>query len=464
MRIDTNRWAVTCVLCALLTTLSSAVVAASPAQDLAALRKEVVDGVKKKDDDRVIAAIHQLVAEGSATAGEIIIEDALRCDRPDLEERLHEVLERMPESPAFTWFCTRANDHKSAEVRVQLIQILTYRNERDAFRAVLTALYDPKPAVQFAAIESLRKRGHRGAIPHLIKALESEVDEERELGQIAAEIRSVLNRWTGKDLFGAGEYQEIWSRYKEILLDPDKQKKKDPLGKVTLERRGTSVYVKVPQFFGQEILSQRVVFILDTSISMKEEDPPPPPEEEKPRDGGSEGGKSGGTSVGGGKKKPEGIGDRARKGGSRQRLKRVQNELVRMISDLPSHFQFTVVSFDDDISVFSKRLHKATKGKKRQAIQFVRNFSCDGETWTDHALEAAFDVEDARTFVLLSDGQPFRGSPPIDVVELLDWVDDKNRFSHVQIHTIGFRATSGRASGFLRDLARRNRGKYTEIP
>ena len=77
---------------------------------------------------------------------------------------------------------------------------------------------------------------------------------------------------------------------------------------------------------------------------------------------------------------------------------------------------------------------------------------------------AALAIENARTIVLLSDGQPYRHEPAIQVPELLDWVDDQNRFRHVQIHTIGFHATSGRASGFLRELARRNRGKYTEIP
>jgi len=101
---------------------------------------------------------------------------------------------------------------------------------------------------------------------------------------------------------------------------------------------------------------------------------------------------------------------------------------------------------------------------KQRAIRFVRKFSADGETWTDHALEAAFAVPDARTIVLLSDGMPFRSKEPIDCFDLLDQVDAWNRFEHKQVNTIGFANTAHEVGGFLQELSRRNGGSYAELP
>lgn len=429
------------------------------ADDLATLRREFVDAVEQSDTDRVTAIGTRIGELGTATAAEVLIVDGLLSDDPAVETAVHGVLELIPKGPALDWLCTRCTNHESAAVRDQLVRVLTYRTGRNVFTAILTGLLDPAEGVAVSSIRAVREKGHRAAMPHLIRALRHQEEQEKELDQVANEIRKLLIEWTGKDLFGSGEYERLWKSHKDDLLDPANRGKKDPIGEIVWEKRGTGVYARVPRFFGQEILSQHVVFVLDTSISMKAEDPPPP-EEEEPGTDEEPGGR--GTGVGG---RGKGRGDDPKRvRGPRQRLKRVQNELVRLISDLPPDFRFTVISFDKEVEALSGRLKIATSDSKQQAIRFVRKFSADGETWTDHALEAAFQVPDARTIVLLSDGMPFRSKEPIDCFELLDQVDAWNRFEHKQVNTIGFARTAGEVGGFLQELSRRNGGSYTELP
>jgi len=404
------------------------------AADLVTLRKGLVDAVEGKDPKRVRAAAQSLAEEGSATAAEILIVDGLLSGDPRAESAVREVLEGLPPGPAFDWICESANRHARAAVRDQLVRVLAPRTERSAITAVLTALFDESDGVKTSAIIGLEAKNERAVIPHLIRALQREEERELELGQIANELRRVLDLWTGQELFGSGEYEELWAHHEKELLDPANRKKKDPLAGVELVRRGTSVEVKYPALFGQELLTQQVVFVLDTSISMKEEDPVA---------AGAEGA------------------DAPR--GSRQRLKRVQNEFVRLISDMPARFRFSIISYDEAVVPFSKGLQPASAGNKRQAVTFIRGFEANGETWTDRALEAAFEIPGVRTIVLLSDGMPCRDEKPIPAPAILDWVDDRNRFEHITIHTIGFRSSSGEVSGFLRELARRNRGDYREL-
>ena len=234
--------------------------------------------------------------------------------------------------------------------------------------------------------------------------------------------------------------------------------KKEKLDPAKIVIKGTGVKVEPPNFFGQELVSQKIVFVLDTSISMEEKDPRPERGVEEKGDGKGEG-----TSVGGSSRKRD-DGKFGELPDSRMRLRRVQKELKRMVRELPKDFQFCLISFDEEVEQMSDFLIKAKPDQKRRAFKFIDRFDPQGFTSTDRALEAAFKIKGVRTIVLLSDGMPYRATDPIDGAALLDHIDTVNRFEHVPIHTIGFKATAGSASSFLQELSRRSGGKYTEIP
>ena len=400
--------------------------------------------------DAVRAAVEVLAAEGTSSAIEEVIVVALLADDAVVEKAAIAGLVGLQPGSGLDWLCTQANQHPRKEVRDLLIGFLAERSEAECFRVVLQALYDEEDSVALCAIEALRLKSHPGSIPHMIRALKHQEDRDRDLSVVAERIREMLSDLTGADLFAASEWDALWKGNKKTLT---KGKKVDAT-KIVL--KGTGVKIDPPSFFGQELVSEKIVFVLDTSISMQEKDPLPEGEGEGD---GKNGGR--GTGVDSVNKKKDANDELPN---SRMRLRRVQRELKRMIRELPRSFRFCLLTFDRDVNRMSDQLVSATPDQKRRAIKFVDGFDPQGFTSTDLALDSAFKIPGVRTIVLLSDGMPFRVKDPIDPEQLLDHIEEINRFEHIPIHSVGFKATSGDAGGFLEELSRRTRGKYTEVP
>ena len=86
------------------------------------------------------------------------------------------------------------------------------------------------------------------------------------------------------------------------------------------------VDIEVPQFFGLEIAAQRIVFVIDCSMSMRKGDP--------------------------------------------SRLERVRSELGRLIGSLPRDAEFSVIAFNSSVKVMSPKLLPATaENKTRDALR-----------------------------------------------------------------------------------------------
>jgi len=402
--------------------------------------------VAAADAEQVKAAVVALASDGSSSAMNQVIEKALLSGNPTVEEAALLGLKRLKPGTGLDWLCAQGTKHPRKEIRDLLLGYLAKRGEKECFRVVLQGLYDAEDSVVLKAIAVLQEKDHAGSIPHMVRALQHQEDQDRVLSLVAERIREMLKEMTGADLFAASEWDSLWKGNKDELGDG----KKVDTSKLIL--KGTGVKVDPPEFFGQELVSEKIVFILDTSISMQEKDPKP--------DSGTSGKGGGGSSVNGGKK---GSGDDELPD-SRMRLRRVQKELKRMVRELPRDFRFCLVSFDESVDQMSLQMVQATPTQKRRALKFIDNFNPQGLTSTDRALEAAFKIPGVRAMVLLSDGMPFRTRDPIDPLELLEHIEEINRFEHIPIHTVGFQATSGDASSFLQELSRRTNGKYTEIP
>ena len=145
---------------------------------------------------------------------------------------------------------------------------------------------------------------------------------------------------------------------------------------------------------------------------------------------------------------------------SRMRLWRVQNELMKVIDKLPSDTHFNIITFNHEIGYFRQGLVPASRTNKMRAIQFVRDFAPEGETYTDEALKAALDIPGVNAIFLLSDGAPRRNDRLLDTEQILDWVDRENRFRRVRINTVAFEQGGRSMKRFMKSLALRNNGKY----
>jgi hypothetical protein len=151
------------------------------------------------------------------------------------------------------------------------------------------------------------------------------------------------------------------------------------------------------------------------------------------------------------------------------RIEIARKQLQRVIeSGLDPKSRFSVVAFSEGLIRFSPGLVKAKASILKRALSFVEKLKAGGETNTYGALEQAFSDREVDTIYILSDGSPTVGketSAPLILHAIQNW----NRYRGTRIHCIGLFAGDApnqdevRAREFLRDLARKNHGRYTEI-
>lgn len=172
-----------------------------------------------------------------------------------------------------------------------------------------------------------------------------------------------------------------------------------------------------PQYYGIEIHAQRLMFILDRSGSMEEYD--------------------------------QGM----------TRLDRAKTELIRAIESLPADAEFAILTYDTDVNLWRDGLVAASAENKQRAANFVRRVDYGDKTNTYGALRRALEFDDQlEVAFLLTDGQPTTGEI-VAPVKILKDVLARNRFRHLNIHTIGI-AVEGATENFLRLLAEETDGQF----
>lgn len=369
------------------------------------------------------------------------------------------------------------------QFRVQLADAFARRSDDDTLTALNEAVGDRKDEVQRSVISAIQKRRAKSSIPALIDVLE-ELQSKNKSGLTVEALKEALLSLTGKDLAKAVDYRSWWDGHKDSFEVPSRATTGKKAKKVegTAERR--------PKFFGSEIKSRRIVFVIDVSGSMQATDA---------------GSAQPGRTPTGGKPAPT--------SGSRVRIERAKFQLAQAIKMLPKDAFFTVLAYHGGgtvppkgqsllaqadklqwLSVFSKKLIPAkSKAAVSKAASFVQNLKPLGATFTFNALRAAFEVPGADNIILLSDGapnDPKPGASPqpgaggamtmgsfMSPAEILKEVKTMNNFRKIRIDTFGFDsmgAMGGRGGSvaggmqnpfveFLKRLAKQNNGKFTKI-
>lgn len=291
-------------------------------------------------------------------------------------------------------------------------------------------------------------------------------------------VRQALVDLTGQDYFTKERWLEWW---KGVEATYDFSQRGEAREAATRERAKEE---KVPTFFGSEIASNRLCFVVDTSGSMEMTDRPQESSE---------------TDADFAKKDPL---DPAIKALSR--MNRAKAQLTACIECLQPTQSFTIIAFAGG----SPRLWReapvpANEASKADALKYVESLHEGGGTNTYDALKAAFNLRaDPKnpqsmpaidTIYLLSDGAPMvkLGNPgeqmrlfaADEVRKILDFVERENRFRGVRIDTFGmdgpgvWHAKWGPRpdtlptepewlsilSNFMRELAARTGGQYKSI-
>ncbi len=424
--------------------------------------------------------IGQAVAADEMAQAKVMVTDLSRLDDDDVIETLYEITRDygiyedffnhaadtlLKKDGAFAYIDERYDDiEKKRDFQERVFIASLYGRVAETDRGVqgLAGMVDDSSTfVQKEAVKGLEKSNHKDAIGPLIELLDELSRKQK--GVLYYDVRDALWVLTGQDYDLMADWHAWWDINKSTY-DP-KAKKTDGKTGVARKKRGDK---DDPEFFDVPIVSKHMIFVIDTSGSMRYVEHTGIP-------GLARGdGSDGGGSSGGGRMTPE----NQRLAEFWTRMEMAKRELYKVVGKLDKSASFNMINFDNSVYVFNKKGSvKASPGSKKKAQKWVRalKWRDRGATNTMDALEAAFksDIR-TNTIYFLSDGLPSKdGVTNDDEKPILDKVFAMNRFRKVTIHTFGYhprayQATQSnpdleRANAWLKRLAERTGGKFTEM-
>jgi hypothetical protein len=214
--------------------------------------------------------------------------------------------------------------------------------------------------------------------------------------------------------------------------------------------------VKEPTYFGIKVVSDRVLFIIDVSKSMKTEveiDRRTFKRDATTGEGVEE------------DKDEEKFEDTVKWYEIKDRLDLAKAHLVWVIKNLREDQQFEMVSFSEKITPWNGgKVVKATSRNKLRAVNWASELDVEEATAAGAALDFAFEMagpgaadknykSGVDTIFFLSDGAPSDRNSD----EILEEVRMRNRLRKIRIHVI---AILNYSTPFLRKLAEQNGGIY----
>ena len=364
------------------------------------------------------AAVRALALIGTSTAVEEIAKASRRLTR-DLEFQREAVraLCRLDPSDALEMLLALGN-YKDVPLRTLVITALGKIAGETSLLRRIEALRDPAWQVRSAALRALAGVHDVRVVDALLEAM------EREDGALLPQVVERLIAATGVDLGpDVSNWHKYWQRERD-RYDPVEIAKKEQ------ERQGGQTYVRkadpsaarTPSYFGVEIISRRIAFIIDCSGSMGQQ-------VTVPREGGGN--------------------------DTMQRLDLAKSELLTALEKLRPGTFFNLVRFDSKpINLNPKPLRLSPKSVKN-AKQFVRGLQPGGGTNIYDSLAQVLQAGHVDTIFFLSDGAPSMGTF-VDPERILQEILRLNQESQVTIHTIAM----GFTSAFMENLAAQNRGAY----
>jgi HEAT repeat protein len=296
--------------------------------------------------------------------------------------------------------------------------------------------------LRIVAAQTLAKIPVMECVEPLIARLEKEPG-----GRIADEIYEALKVISRDDLGRkAPPWRKWWEAEKErspggLPKRPEaKEKKKvDPNDKHATSDGGP------PPYFGIEIYSNRIAFVIDTTETMMTLFTPD----------------------------PAGAKALSREYTGRNKLEICKQEIQQALEGLDPRAHFNIVAFGMQIRAFNNNPVPASKGNISSGVSFLKSLAGVGRTNYYGALKAILDIgaepdtnasfrATPDTITFLTDGMPNEGDIN-DAETLVEWYAGLNRYARVKTHTITF-GTINVDSGLLKGLAERNGGRFTLVP
>ena len=341
--------------------------------------------------------------------------------------------------------------NRAWQVRLLSLRTLARLKHRRIVDYAIRALDDPDPRVQVTAVRILLDRGGREVIMPLIL----HIDTAR--GRVKDDIVDALTRLTGKDM-GPSTFQ--WEGWWEQKGKTIKVLARCSAEEFTRLKQKLAEDSNTVAYHGLRVLSERFIFIFDSSESMKEKYVPPDERKDDPGRAGS----AGGTVV----VDPLNPDSQVQKEKLQSKLAVAQKNLKKVLNGLKDGKRFDIIQFESIITDFIRAKLEKEPDKlavlnlqtRQKALAFVDQAKAQGQTYMLKALETAFQNEEVDTIYLLSDGAP---TPPekAGMTVILARLRKLNRLRSVKINTIGFDLKQ-KEKEFLRALADEHFGVFIE--
>jgi hypothetical protein len=430
------------------------------AADAQALKKKISSAISAGNESAAEQAVRKLGGLNNAAAARALCDLIPRAkNRPAVIEALKKALRYMDAEEAKKTIRSQATKAASYETRVVLTEILGTIGDDESIDVLIKLVRDGKESVAKTAARALGDSGSKKAVKGLIDALKK---HNRKKTGAFWDINTALQKITGKMIEDYVDWKNWFDGGKGLdSCDPSHY-----------TAALTSAQDRFSTIFGIKIDSRRVCVVLDTSGSMVVVDPLPEGYS------GGPGGFDGSTELDDPEKRKKeredaerrAKGDREGLGVERQRMKRAQKELLRMIGGFQKGVKFNIIVYNETVTSWKKSLVAASESNKTAALAFVRKLEPESVTFTDDAMKEAFKDKAVDTIILISDGAPTHlgggggtQMPPDSErinKEILEWARKENRFRKVTIHTIGF---MGANKEFMEQLARENNGKFKDL-
>jgi HEAT repeat protein len=320
-----------------------------------------------------------------------------------------------------------------------------------ALDGLLRGLKDPEPQVRGSAARALSRIRHKKMVPALIDALGAEGEEKLKIDYLKLLIE-ITDQNMGLEV---GDWRKWWEVTEKTFEFPKDAKAGGKLA--------TAAHARDLKYFGIEVASKRLGFLVDISSSMtenvdvwvggekKEEQPSAGKTEARPAEGGGGDGKGEPKEEKKDEKKDEKKGTKTKA----RKIDILKKELARVIEGLSKDSQINLICFDAKPRPWQDTLQPLAGQGRQKAQDFVRGLSTGSGTNVFDSLEIALRDKRVDTIFLLTDGLPSRGRFT-DGPSILREVRALNRIRGVTINCVAF----GEESPFLKDLAKENGGVY----
>ncbi len=320
---------------------------------------------------------------------------------------------------------------------------------------ILGRLADPDWGVQLVAVHVVTEAKLTRAVPHLINALS--VANPR----MAEAIGDALRTLTGQNF---DPFADVWAHWWE-------EHKGDFQSAEHVKGDRSQRAAWDAHFYGLPVKSDRVLFILDTSDSMKlkttnenpaakwkqrgpitgEGVPPPPPPPEEILSG--------------------------------PKIEVAKHEIKKALKKLKKNAKFDIIAFNSAVTAWKDQMMDASDKNVADALTWMDEMKPVGSTYVDGALRLGFRIAglgatdkaypevNVDTIILLSDGAPTEGDSgkadgsgvvkSMDPEVVLQHVREWNQYKRVVINCIGVDPAPG-VTEFLQKLATENGGIYID--